>query len=261
VASFLNLQDEVVANFTSNVRARAKIWLNAAYHEFLAARRWSFLESTSAAVPLVASQQGYVLLGTSPVVADFAGMIAVEMELTSGLARVKLIEADPQLFSQLSAHSRQNAIPALWSVFGGLPAASAAAVVSGGQQQLVVWPLPLATAGNGVNLFIRYDRSAASIEMTADSDVPIMPAQHHMALVYGANAIGYDSFNQPDLGQVQRGMFQQRLQAALREDDSMRLRDNERLQIVQQPWQYPIVGGQGQQNQQPPPSDPYPPQH
>ena len=258
--NFLNLQDEVVANFTSNVRARAKVWLNAAYHEMLAPRRWSFLETTSVAVPLVASQQGYNLLGTSPVVPDFAGMIAVEMELTVSVARIKLIELDPQILSQVSAHSRQPAIPAFWAVFGGAPAANSAAVVSGGQQQLAVWPLPLATAGNGVNLFIRYARSAASIEMVADSDVPIMPAQHHMALVYGACAIGYDSFNQPDLGQVQRGLFQQRMQAAMHEDDAMRMRDNERLQMVQQPWAYPIVGGPHQQPMGPV-TDPYPPVH
>lgn len=257
--NYLALQDEVCANFTSTVRPRAKVWLNAAYHEFLARRRWSFLETTSAAVLLVAGQTGYTVLGTTPVVPDFAGMIALEMELTSGLARVDLREADPQVFSVLTSFSRQNAIPAIWAIQGGAPAANSAAVVSGGQQQVCIWPFPLATAGNGVNLFFRYDRSAASIEMSADTDVPIMTAQHHMALVYGACALGYNSFNQPDLGNVQRQLFMQRLEMAAREDDSMRARDIQRLQFVQQPWQYPIIGGQGQSGApKPPPDDPWP---
>lgn len=229
------------------------------YEEWLVRRKWSYLETTSAAIPVVAAQQNYVLLGTSPVVTDYNGMISVELELTAAGARVPLCEMDPQTFSQRTSFSRVSGCPAFWTVFGGTAQASSATVLAGGNQALALWPIPINTAGNGVNVFLHYTRSVAGVELTADSDVPIMPAQYHGALVHGAAAIGYETFNQPEQAAQQRQLFMQRMEAAAREDDSMRMRDSLRVQLVQQPWGYPIAGAQ--QPNSPAPSDSYPPQH
>lgn len=236
------IYQEVAASFGTTVTARAKVWVNAAYQEFLVRRKWSFLETTSAAVALVASQQNYVLLGTSPVVPDFNGMISVELEQSAGGSRVPLREFAPQDFVTCTSHSRVNGTPAFWAIVGGAPQAASANVLAGGAQSLALWPIPIATATNGVNVFLRYDRSAAGIEMTADSDVPILPVQYHFALVHGANAIGYETFGQEQQASQQRQLFMQRIEMAAMEDDSMRGRDSQRVQIVQQPWLMPQVG-------------------
>lgn len=257
--NFQSLYQEVSASFGTTVETRAKVWVNAAYQEFLVRRKWSFLETTSAAVPLVASQQTYVLLGATPVVADFNGMISAELELTASGARVPIREMDPQTYVTCTSHSRVIAVPAFWTIVGGTAQAAAASVLSGGTQALSLWPIPIATAGNGVNVFLRYDRSAAGIEMSATSDTPIIPVQHHFALVHGAAAIGYETFGQTDQAQVQRSLFLQRLEQAAMEDESMRMRDLQRVQLVQQSWGYPIQGAPPPGS--PAPRDPYPPQH
>jgi hypothetical protein len=250
---------EVAASFSTTVTTRAKVWVNAAYQEFLNSRKWSFLETTSGAIALVASQQTYVLLGTSPVVTDYSGMISAELELTSGQSRVPLREFDPQSYVICTSHSRVNGVPAFWATVGGTAQSTSAAVLAGGNQALSLYPIPVATAGNGVNVFIRYDRSAASVEMSADTDIPIIPVQYHYALVHGAASIGYQTYNQPDLAQQQRQIFLQRIQEAARDDMSMRARDIQRVQIVQQPFLTPQIGQPRPGD--PPDNDPYPMAH
>lgn len=253
--NFRNLLDETCADFTTTIEPRARVWINAAYHEWLAYRRWSFLEATSGAVALSAGVQTYDLLGGTPVVTDFAGMIAVELEQSVGGSRVPLREMDPQTFSIVTSHSRVNGAPAIWTVLGGTAASSSATVASGGRQQLALWPIPTAAAAQGVNVYLRYDRSAAGAELSADADVPIIPVGDHMGIVYGAKSIGFDAMNQSDQGQVQRMLFMQRLQAAAVQDQSMRMRDEQRLGVVEKPVQYPMTGAPKPGD--PPPADPY----
>lgn len=254
--NFRALQDEVCADFTTTMRPRAIVWLNAAYQEFLARRRWSFLETTSSAIALTASTQTYDLVGGTPVVTDFAGMIAVELEMAAAGIRVPIREMDGQTFSLCTSHSRVNGTPAFWTILGGAAASTSSTVAAGGRQQLALWPIPTASANQGVNVYLRYDRSAAGIEMVNDNDVPIMGAQHHMALVYGAKAIGFEAFNQTDQGQQQRQLFLQRLEAAAKEDESMRMRDQQRVELTTRQWQYPLGGAK--QNGAPAAADPYP---
>lgn len=256
--NFQAIYQEVESSFGTTVETRAKVWVNMAYQEWLVRRKWSFLETTSAAVALVAGTQTYVLLGTSPVVTDYNGMISVELELTASGARVPLREMDPQTYVTCTSHSRVNGVPAFWAVVGGTAQSSAANVLAGGNQALSLWPIPVATAGNGVNVFLRYDRSVASMEMSATTDIPIIPVQYHGALVHGANAIGYETFGQPELAQQQRQKFLTRMEAAARDDESNRMRDMQRVQLVQQPWSYPI---QGAQNGAPASVDSYPAPH
>lgn len=258
--NYQSLFQETSASFGTTVEARAKVWVNAAYQEWLNYRKWSYLETTSAAIPLVASQQSYVLLGTSPVVTDYNGMISVELEVTASGARVPLREFDPQDFIICTAHSRVIGVPAFWATLGGTAQATAAAILSGGNQALALWPIPIATAGNGVNVFCRYNRAVSeTMLMSGTTDVPIIPAKDHFALISGALAIGYSTFGQESLADRERMKFMQRMEAAAVDDMSMRNRDIQRLQLVQQPWEYPIQSGK--QAGQPAPRDPYPVAH
>lgn len=258
--NFQALFQEVSANFGTTVETRAKVWVNAAYQEWLNRRKWSYLETTSAAIALVASQQNYVLLGSSPVVTDYNGMISVELEVTASGARVPLREFDPQDFVICTSHSRVNGVPAFWATVGGTAQVSAATILSGGNQALALWPIPIATAGNGVNVFLRYTRMVSeTMLMTATTDVPIIPPKDHFALVHGAAAIGFETFGQESQAQYARMKFQQRMEAAAIDDEGMRMRDIQRVQLVQQPWQYPITGAP--QNGAPAANDPYPVKH
>jgi hypothetical protein len=71
MATYVQLYQEVAANFTTTVTG-ARRGGSTSPPRVLTGRRWSFLETTSAAVALVASQQAYVISGTTPVISDFA---------------------------------------------------------------------------------------------------------------------------------------------------------------------------------------------
>lgn len=224
----------VKGNFDDNLLPNVKTLVNDAQNTILSRRGWSWKTHTSPAVALVASQQAYQLTGTSPVVTDFGGMIDVHLELTASGSRHKLIEASQQVFDDLSVHSRVNGVPSVWSVAGGSAPSSSATVLSGGNVQLLVWPIPIATAGNGVNVYCRYWRSTASVQMTADSDLPIVPVEHHMVIADLAIARGFRIF----LGDTQRStqMMQDveaRIQQMIAEDELVTpSRDNRRLEFA-----------------------------
>lgn len=239
---FSQIWGEVGANFPTSAQPRVKMAVNAAYHEWLGSRQWSYRESSSAAVALVASQQTYTLLGTTPVITDFDGLIDVVMELTTGSDRKALTEMRQQDFDRVFGHVVTNGEPAVYCVRGGTPGSTSAAIVQGGQQQLALAPPPLATAAHGQQLIIRYFRSAASVEMVADTDVPILPAQYHYALVVGGNAYMAEALGNAQKAAMWRQTFQQRVQEAITEDEGLRMRDAQLLEFKRGPMVYPITG-------------------
>lgn len=235
--NYAALYNLVRGNFDDNLLANVKTLVNDAQNTIISRRGWSWRIGTSSAVALVASQQAYNLTGTSPVVTDFGGMIDVLLEMTSGGPRHKLDSATQQVFDSLSAHSRVPGTPSIWAVSGGSVPSTPATVLSGGNQQLLLYPIPVATAGNGVNVFLRYWRSTASVQMTADTDVPIVPVEHHMVIADLAIARGFRIF----LGDTQRSAqmmqdVEQRVQQMILEDELvLPPRDNRRLEYAAQP--------------------------
>jgi hypothetical protein len=97
---------------------------------------------------------------------------------------------------------------------GGTAAANAAAIVSGGQQQLTLNYPPKATAGSGVSLTCRYWRSAGSAEMAADTDVPIFPIQYHNLIVSKALAIALNRYGLAQDAVAHERDYQEQLQVA-----------------------------------------------
>lgn len=232
--NYAALYNLVKGNFDDNLLTNVKTLVNDAQNTILSRRGWSWKMHTSPAIALVAGQQAYQLTGSSPVLTDFGGMIDVSIELTAAAGRHKLIEASQQVFDDLSAHSRLNGVPSIWTLAGGTAPSSSASVLSGGNIQLLLWPIPIATAGNGVNVYCRYWRSTTSVQMSADSDVPIVPVEHHMVIADLATARGFRIF----LNDTQRAMQMEqlaeaRIQQMIAEDELVTpSRDNRRIEFA-----------------------------
>lgn len=224
MSTFVQLYTEVGNLTPSTGVARDKLFMNMAYHHTISCRRWSFIESTGT-IALVAGTRGYVTQGTSPSLTDCDGVYDVQLQLTSAAAGVRLPYASPQMFSSLTAHVFTNSQPVCWTTLGGAAATTSATVVSGGQQSLTLSHPPVATAGAGVNLLCRYWRSAASIEMSADTDVPIFPVQYHDMLVSKACSIAMNRYGMPQDAIGHEKDFQERLAAADLADGANRFAD------------------------------------
>jgi hypothetical protein len=152
----------VKGNFDDNMLPNVKIWCNWAQHEILSVRGWSWRLATTNAVALVASQQAYQLTGTSPVAHRLRWPRRRPTRTHGEWFEEVVCRGGQQIFDDLSAHSRVNGTPSVYTVTGGAPTTTSATTQSGGNQQLLVWPIPVATAGNGVNLFLRYWRNLDS---------------------------------------------------------------------------------------------------
>lgn len=233
---------EVASNFPTANQTRAQNATQAAYHEFMSFRQWSFRESTVASIALTAGVAKYTLLGTAAVLTDFDGLIDVGLEMSTGGEVNPMVELAQPDFDRFFGHQKTNSEPAVYCVRGGVPAANAAAVTQGGQQQLVLSPPPIATATKGQALQIAYFRSIGTAEPSANSDIPLLPAQYHYVLVLGGNA-----YLAAALGNVQRAtefrsLFQERMREAAVSDMGMRLRDHVVLVPRTGPTVYPITG-------------------
>jgi hypothetical protein len=233
-----------VGNLTSSQAvSNDKQFTNEAYADIASRRRWSWLQSTST-IALVAGQTGYTILGTTPQATDFGSPISVTLQLTSAAAGIELGRMDTQTFERFTAHSFTNSQPLFWTIQGGTAASTSATVVSGGQQQIVVKPPPAATAGSGVNLIVRYWRSLSSISMSADSDVPLMPADQHQMIITRACAIAMERNLQFDLAAGFQRSFQEQLAAAIDTDQAMYSGDNNTMilkPVPMEPVQVPVT--------------------
>lgn len=210
-----------VGNLTSSQAvSNDKQFTNEAYADIASARRWSWLQA-SATIALVAGTRAYTILGTTPSATDFGSPISVTLQLTSAAAGVELGRMDSQTFERFCGHSFTNSQPLFWTIQGGTPASSSTTVVSGGQQQIILAPPPSAVAGSGVNLLVRYWRSLSSISMTADSDVPLMPADQHQLIIQRACAIAMERNLQFDLAAGFQRSYETMLARAIDTDQAM----------------------------------------
>lgn len=233
-----------VGNLTSSQAAAFDIQItNEAYADIASRFRWSWLQSTTT-VPLVASQRGYTILGTTPTIVDFDSPISVLLELAASGSRIELGRMDTQTFDKYTGHCFTNSQPMFWTMQGGTAASTSATVVSGGQQQIIVSPPPTAVANSGVNLIVRYWRSTASIEMTAASDVPLLPAQYHRMIIMRACSMAMTRNLMPQDAVGFERDFQEQLTAAIAAEQAMWSSDNNTLilkAVPQTPLQVPVT--------------------
>lgn len=185
--TFLTLYSEVANNFDTQTTTRVKAWVNDAVSEIISRRRWSWLE-TLATVASISGTADYVLVGTAPVVTDFDTMISVRHnQAAAGTTFVKLQYLNQQAFDDLVAPAGATpGIPIYYTIRGGAAQSTSGAILAGGNQTLSVWPVP-----NYIGSFkIAYFRSVGSVEMAADSDIPLPPVQFRNAIELLALAIG-----------------------------------------------------------------------
>lgn len=227
--NFASIYAEVGNLTPSTGVTRDKLFVNEAYHDILSRRRWSYLESTGS-ITLVPGTRGYVTQGTSPALIDCDGVFDVAMLLTAAQAAVRLAYCSPQMFSRLFSHVFTNSQPSLWTTLGGTAASTSGTVIAGGQQQLTLNYPPTAVAGSGVTLNCRYWRSAGTIELTADADVPIIPVQYHNMIVTRACAIAMTRYGLYSDAQNHMKDFEEMLNAADIADGANRFNDFETIE-------------------------------
>lgn len=253
MSQFQALYGEVGNLTPSTGVARDKLFTNLAYQTINQHRRWSWLQSTTT-IPLVTGQRVYKMLGTTPTITDFDSPISVTLELTASAARRKLPRVDPQLFEDLTGHVFTNSQPMMWTIQGDTAAATSGTVVQGGQQSIVISPPPANAAGSGVNLIVRYWRSAASIAMTADSDVPIIPVQYENMLITKACQIAMRQYMMPQEAASLQQDYLEQLAAAVDTDQQMYTGDNDTVvlkAVTQTPSQVPVTSAQFNQASRP----------
>jgi hypothetical protein len=191
MTTFVQLQTEVQAtgpfDTTAASSGRIKLWLNQAQHWFLSKRRWSFLE-TAVTVASVSGQADYVLAGTAPVVTDFGQMIDVQHnQANGGTTFVKLMFLPQQEFdNMLAVAGATPGIPIFYTIRGGAPQTTSATILAGGNQRLSVWPV-MNYIGS---LKIAYFRSVGATQLTADTDISIIPEEWQPALIFRAAGMG-----------------------------------------------------------------------
>jgi hypothetical protein len=191
---FSAIYGEVANYFDSSGVTRAKLWANQAAHEIYAQRRWSFLESRST-VASVSGQADYVLAGATPVIPDYDGIISIRHNVAAGSpSSPKLLEMLQDHFDDtFGASGATPGIPAVYTIRGNTPAANAAAVHTGGEVVASFFPVM-----NYVGAIIfNYWRSGAGVEMVADTDLPLLPAQYHRAIIDLAIGRGLQMESQP----------------------------------------------------------------
>lgn len=205
-------------------------------------REWSFREITVASIALSAGVAKYTIAGTTPVIPDFDGMISVGLEMNTGGEVHPLAELRQDDFDRYFGHVKVNSTPAVYCIRGGAAAGSAAAVVAGGQQQLQLSPPPVNTADNGQALQLSYFRSIASIEPSANTDIPLIPVQFHYALIVGGHSYMAAMIGSTQKAAIYRQLFRERMTEAAASDMGSRLRD--RILLVPQAGAsiYPITG-------------------
>lgn len=239
---FSIIYGEVASNYPTANLARVKLAVIAAYHEWLEARQWSYRESTTISIALTTGVAKYVLMGTSPIITDFNGMISVGLEMSTGGEVKPLSEMKQAEFDRVFGHVKTNSEPAVYCIRGGTPVTTAATINQGGQQQLHLSPPPINTATHGQALQLSYFRSVNSMPMVADTDIPLLPEAYHYALISGGNAYMAEAIGNPQKAAQYREIFEKRMAEAIVADQGLRLRDNQLLTFQQGPAVYPITG-------------------
>jgi hypothetical protein len=160
--TFLQLQNELIsvpaARFKETQRTSVTYWLNAALGEFWNADEWSFRNGTGNATVTAGSS---ALTGLP---ADFGTAL--------GLYRADGVSVNylrPRKFLEAYQASTLTGLPTDYTLIGS----------SG-----LVGPVSSETA----TYQLLYEK--ALTQLSADADVPAIPAEYHYALVYGASVKG-----------------------------------------------------------------------
>lgn len=214
--------------FPGTQDALCQIWVNQCVQDISSEREWYWQEVISS-FALVAGQESYPLRGTGTLaVPDFQAVIDVRLELTTGGAGGDLTKFKEDDYDRMTAHARggPNGIPVLYCIGGQAPPTTSATIRQG-EEALNVFPKPLATAGNGQTIVMRYRRE--TIEMVATTDVPLIPDDYHQVILAGAIAIGKAENQHSDAAFWQQ-RYEKGLARMVKIDDASRRREKNMMQ-------------------------------
>lgn len=229
MSTFVQLYSEVGNLTPSTGVTRDKYFVNQAYHFVCSMRRWSFLESVGT-VTLVAGTRDYQT--STGTMLDCDGIFDVSLVLTAASATIRLPYCTPQMMSRVFGHCFTQSQPSMWTMQGSPTlAATPGAVVAGNAPFLRLNYPPVAIAGSGVSLVCKYWRSVATIEMTADADIPILPSQYHNLITSKALALAMNRYSLPDMAATHERDFLEQLQAADIADAANRFADFEQVEF------------------------------
>lgn len=158
--TFKNIQDAVISDrFDETQRADVKNWINAVYGTILTAEDWTFLVTKS----LVTVTAG------SSTVTNLPTNLGVVLRLSRADGGA-LNFLSPQQFADAYYGETATGIPADYTVVNG--------VVS-------VGPISSETSA-----LYQLEHEKEGTALSADADLPILPALSHMVLVFGAAIMG-----------------------------------------------------------------------
>ena len=208
-----------------------KIWVNQGAQVIRRKRQWYWAEAVQT-ITLVTGQEEYALRGTGTLqLQDFQSMLDCRLELSgAGSASGELTRFEETDYDRIIDHARAgpNGIPFMYTIAGGAPALTSANI-RGGEERLLVFPRPLATATNGQGVVCRFVREM--IDMVADTDVPMIPDDYHDVIIAFAIWKGKLENRHPDAsGWLQA--FEMGVAEMEKMDDASRRRDKNTFQQV-----------------------------
>lgn len=138
--------------------------VNAVYREVLSLQRWPFLEKQSTSIETTVGTAGYPL---DSIASDWLLIDAVRIEQPGTQLYTNMEYTPPQEFRDLQHVDRDTGTPFRWTAINGL---------------LQFFPVP-----DGVYQ-VDVDYIQQPPDLSADTDVPVIPLIYHDILVWGAVA-------------------------------------------------------------------------
>ena len=155
-----SLQDEGYGTDTAQVQTRM---LNAAYREIHSRMRWPFLEAIDSGLVTVAGTSAYTPSNT---MSTWRNIDAVRLSQPAKLNFVNIEYMQPQeLFDMANVNPTETATPRYWTMYAS---------------QFHFFPTP----DDAYTATVYYITEPP--DMSADTDVPVIPVAYHDAIVSGA---------------------------------------------------------------------------
>lgn len=181
--------------------------------------------ASGAATVNVSSTQGYLAAGYAYVgtwLVNYTGITSSSLTGVTGVGGT--VAAGSAVRSVLIAVS-----PSIYTLGGAAPEATSGAAAAGGAQRFSVAPAPMVSVPGG--FMVRYGRAA--IDLSADGDIPIVPARHHAVLVDLAVARGKRAQGDFLGANMYQQFAEEGISAMRQEDPAMRQGDPDGIQEKQ----------------------------
>ena len=194
--SFKTLQDTALANgFTEINRADCKNWINFRYGWIIGLEEWTFRRSIAS----VTFTAGNNILQSAPSTFGPGSGVAINLQTSDG-SQLRAMDWTDFQQRYYGSSNAQGAPESFTVVSGNVNGAFGS--------QVLIGPTPSANDTGQLQylLGVCHLDSNGAIQpgpMMNDTDYPILPTEHHLALVHGAKATGFRLTNVPMAAQLE----------------------------------------------------------